>query len=349
MPVVTNSCRFVVAVLLGMALLPSVARSQEATTRHPLEPSDTSSPAATLKSLIDACNELHDLIDSGAVADKQTRVLWPTGERIVDCLDLSELPTELRETAGVESALFLKEVLDRIDLPNNEDIPGGVDSEANGERPLRWRIPGTRIVISRSQPGSQSDAYLFTSETVRRAAEFYRMAKHLPYRTEGRSVSSGLYDAYAAMTITTQGQSSDTSSPRGTLKLFLDSCDEIYEKVRTQKHVQREDPDVQRAAQRAISCLDISQLPDYSREYFGAEAAVCLKEVIDRTTLPQPEEVPGIESVESSDGVETLVRWQIPRTRLVISKIEEGPRRGEFLFSAETVVRAPEFYQKALA
>lgn len=97
MPVVTNSYRFFVAVLLGMALLPSVARSQEAPTRHPLEPSDTSSLAATLNSLIDACNELHDLIDSGAVADKQTRALWPTGERIVDCLDLSELPTELRQ------------------------------------------------------------------------------------------------------------------------------------------------------------------------------------------------------------------------------------------------------------
>ena len=40
-----------------------------------------------------------------------------TTQRILDCLDLSELPKELRTTAGMESALFLKEVLDRIELP----------------------------------------------------------------------------------------------------------------------------------------------------------------------------------------------------------------------------------------
>ena len=45
---------FVLVILLGIALMPSVARSQQATSRHPLEPSDTSSPAATLTSLIDA-------------------------------------------------------------------------------------------------------------------------------------------------------------------------------------------------------------------------------------------------------------------------------------------------------
>ena len=30
-----------------------------------------------------------------------------------------------------------------------------------------------------------------------------------------------------------------------------------------------------------ISCLDTSRLAEYSREYFDAEAVVCLKEVLD--------------------------------------------------------------------
>ena len=100
-------------------------------------------------------------------------------------------------------------------------------------------------------------------------------------------------------------------------------------------------------AQRIISCLDTSQLPEFSREYFDAEAAVCLKEVLDRMRLPTAEEIPGIESVDTSDGSEALTRWQVPRTQIVISKIDEGPRRGEFLFSSETVSQAPEFYRKA--
>ena len=62
--------------------------------------------------------------------------------------------------------------------------------------------------------------------------------------------------------------------------------------------------------------------------------------------LPAAEEIPGIESVETTEGAESLTRWQVPHTQIVISKITEGPRRGEFLFSSDTVARAPEYYRK---
>ena len=83
------------------------------------------------------------------------------------------------------------------------------------------------------------------------------------------------------------------------------------------------------------------------REYFDAEAAVCLKEILDRIPLPPAEEIPGLESVESAEGGEPLSRWQVPRTQIVISRMLDGPRCGEYLFSAETVARAPEFYERA--
>ena len=161
---------------------------------HPLQPSDTSSPAATLDSLIDSCNELQNLVVLGAVVEEREAEVLPITERILDCLDLSELPTELRDTAGIQSAMFLKEVLDRIDLPNSADIPA-VESE-EPESPLRWRIPGTRMVIARAEQGPDRNAYLFTPETVRRAAEFYSMVKRLPYRSEGRNVSPGEIQSY---------------------------------------------------------------------------------------------------------------------------------------------------------
>jgi hypothetical protein len=72
---------------------------------HPLQPSDTSSPAATLNSLIRSCNELHELIKTGPVTEERADEILPTTDRILDCLDLTNLPAELRN--------FLKEVLDR--------------------------------------------------------------------------------------------------------------------------------------------------------------------------------------------------------------------------------------------
>ncbi len=338
---------FVVTALILSAQGPVTAPAQEVTTPNPLQPSNTSSSAATLLSLIDACNELDQLISDPSFSAEQAGELLPTTERILDCLDLSELPKELRDSAGIESALFLKEVLDRIVLPADEEIPGA-DSQPDSEPVLRWQIPGTRIAIARMEVGPYRNAYLFTPGTVRRAAQYYRMIKPLPYRTAGRPVSPGLYDAYVAVMKQKPAQSADTSSPRGTLTLFLDACDEFYEQIREQRYVDRSDPKYGPLVQRIISCLDTSRLPEYSREYFDAEAAVCLKEVLDRIPLPQPEEIPGIESVETADGAAALSRWQVPGTQIVISKIEEGPRRGEFLFSADTVARAPEFYQKAM-
>jgi MscS family membrane protein len=169
------------------------------------------------------------------------------------------------------------------------------------------------------------------------------------YRTDGRKVSRGLYDNYVAATKKKPSLTADTSSPRGTLSLFLDTCNELHERTEKDRYLDRSSPAFHELGTRIISCLDTSQLPEFSREYFDAEAAVCLKEILDRIPLPSAEEIPGIESVEALDGSEALLRWQIPHTQIVIAKVREGPRRGEFLFSTDTVSRAPEIYRKTLS
>ena len=112
-------------------------------------------------------------------------------------------------------------------------------------------------------------------------------------------------------------------------------------------HVDRKDLQYQPITLRILSCLDLSQLPEFAREHSGGEAAICLKEILDRIPLPPAEAIPGIESVEGADGSESLVRWQVPRTQIIVSKVQDGQRRGEFLFSAETVAQAVDFYRKA--
>ncbi len=333
-------CWLIAAPLVAMGQLPHV--------RPPLEPSDTSSPRATLNSFISACNTLDELVQQGAVAEENHPDVLPVKERILDCLDLSDLPRDLRGLAGIDAALFLKEVLDRVALPPEDEIPLGIDADANPEQPLlTWNIPGTRLKITRVEQGPQQHEYLFSPETVRRAAEFFQIARLLPYRTDGPRVSPGLNDAYVAATRKQPTLSSDTSSPRSTLTRFLDSADELFEAIQQVRHIDRQNLEHQPLVDRIISCLDISQLPGYTREYFDAEAAVCLKEVLDRVPLPPPEEIPGSESVEGSAGVEPLARWQVPGTQITIARMQDGPRRGEFLFSAETVAQAPELYRRA--
>ncbi len=342
----TKLAHFVIVLLVCGTLLPSVGSSQPPTPQHPLQPSDTSSPAATLNSLIDSCNELQRLISLGPVTEERQSEILPTTERILDCLDLSGLPTELRGTAGINSALFLKEVLDRTPLPADTEIPKP-DETAGADASLpSWRIPLTRLDIARPSQGPNQNGYSFTSETVRRAAEFYRLVKNLPYRTDGRTVSPDLYEAYVAATKKTPSQTADTASPRGTLTLFLDSCNELNELIQKQQHFDRKNLEGMPIVERILSCLDTSKLPEYSRDFLDGEAAVCLKEVLDRVPLPPAEEIPGIESVENWDGSQALLRWQVPNTQIAITKIEEGSRRGEYLFSAGTVLRAPALYAK---
>ena len=75
--------------------------------------------------------------------------------RIISCLDLSDVAPALRRGVSAESAVCLKEILDRIELPSWEEIPD-IDqlSTENDSRPLRnWRIPGTEIRIARVMEG----------------------------------------------------------------------------------------------------------------------------------------------------------------------------------------------------
>ncbi len=326
-------------------------RAQQPRVPGPLEPSDTSSPRATLESFLRACNELYEV---GRAEQKNRNEqlhekLLPVTERILDCLDLSELPAELQDSVGVTAAVYLKEVLDRVELPPLENIPGAEEvlaGEKSGSPLPAWQLPGTRLVIVRVEKGPFRGQYRFSSDTVRRAARFYSAAKRLPYRTTGPKTSPGLLELHALLTRRQPKLSADTSSPRGTLMLFLGEMNELFEIIRSRKFIDRGDPKYAPRVMRIFSCLDLSEIPDYYREDFAAEAAVCLKEVLDRVQLPPAEEIPGPEELESAESAEPLLRWQVPNTQITIVRVLQGPRKGEYLFSPGTVRRAPLLYQR---
>ncbi len=135
----------------------------------------------------------------------------------------------------------------------------------------------------------------------------------------------------------------DTSSPQATLSSFIDSCNQLYQEVKDRRYLQRENPRFRHLARRVLDCLDDSELPQYARLHGRAEAAVCLKEILDRLEVPPLAEIPDADAIQAMD--EPLARWQVPGSRLVIVRMLEGPRKHEYLFSAGTVKRSFEYYQ----
>jgi MscS family membrane protein len=63
-------------------------------------------------------------------------------------------------------------------------------------------------------------------------------------------------------------------------------------------------------------------------------------EVFDRIDIPVTEQVPGAKDVKD------LASWTIPNTEITIARVAEGPRKGEFLFSPETVSRAEDYFDQ---
>jgi MscS family membrane protein len=98
----------------------------------------------------------------------------------MQCLNLEHEPLALKHAIGLDAALYLKEVLDRIAMPSDSEIP---DSKAvQTEHVSRWTIPLTEITISAVEHAESTTNFLFTTDTVKNSGKFYYKIRSLPYR-----------------------------------------------------------------------------------------------------------------------------------------------------------------------
>ncbi len=153
---------------------------------------------------------------------------------------------------------------------------------------------------------------------------------------DGRSVSAQTNIDAAAHPLMT----ADTSSPQATLESFIEACKEMHRLFHGEGRSFRTEAERQAVASRALRCLNLEEVPASMRISASREAAICLKEVLDRIDLPAEDTWPNSDAVEKKE----ITRWQIPNTEIIISQVKEGPREGEFLFSPQTVDRATDFY-----
>ena len=135
----------------------------------------------------------------------------------------------------------------------------------------------------------------------------------------------------------------DTSSPRATLKSFLENFEAAlrpyYDGVSdhtpfgTPTHI------------RSVRTIDTTGLSEAERRRAVNAASVLIYEVLSRVELPPYEEVPDAEAMDALPPDEPR-RWRVPRTEIEILRVEEGPRKGDYLFSPTTVELAPDFYHR---
>jgi MscS family membrane protein len=101
------------------------------------------------------------------------------------------------------------------------------------------------------------------------------------------------------------------------------------------------------ASNRAIRSLDTSQLPTALGARLAAKSAIELNEVLDHVVLPPYDQIPDIETLRSAAGGGSII-YRIPNTEITIVEIEKGPRKGEFLFSAATLDRIHDLYERSI-
>ena len=361
-------------IVLAVTLSAPASGSQDAgndVDPHPLRPADTSSPRDTLRSFL---TNMIEAIQARRQADDE--MITTTGlqaySRALQTLDFSTTPYSDSWMVRTQRVAMLKELLDRIELPPDNEIPG--KTEVAEGAITQWTIPNTRIRIKRIEQGPRAGEFLFSADTVEGLERLYRHAKHLPYQPGTAAV--GWYENYLRSDRTAMAferqllyrlKPVDTSNPRSTLEGFLDSINRAYVLVMEAEAALKETPPklskkalreieikAENLLQRAVATLDLSEVPETLRKDFQLETALQLIEILDRTLLPPIDSVPDAQMVAalreqaSKSALKSTgpLTWRYPNTEIEIVEITEGERQGQFLFSARTVRRISDFYEE---
>lgn len=147
----------------------------------------------------------------------------------------------------------------------------------------------------------------------------------------------------------------DLASPRATLETFQTSIERAYDVIAEAYEQHRREPGFWISAEvaekvstaelllrRATATLDLSHVPAVSRHWVGVETVLLIKEVLDRLPTTPIDNVPDTAEVRAASP--PIADWVVPFSEMRIVRTEEGARAGQFVFSADTVARAREFY-----
>jgi MscS family membrane protein len=147
-------------------------------------PVRTDSPRETFKTFVYLMNKLDNLVanyglDSATDNDEAYAEILLIFEQANALMMLPEEVSSHRKKFSLNTVAYLIDIFGRIDLPNEDDIPGIDDAEVLDN----WRVPESPIRIVKVMEGSRIGEFLFDENTHLNAPRFYRGISHLPLRT----------------------------------------------------------------------------------------------------------------------------------------------------------------------
>lgn len=147
----------------------------------------------------------------------------------------------------------------------------------------------------------------------------------------------------------------DTSSPRESLRNFVTNVDSAYLRMRDlltsysrsdrlylDAAERRAQAEIIPSAKEAIRSFDFSGVLPILQTTIPVERLLQLKEILDRIEVPAFDDIPDRDDMARMSAN----KWRLPNTEIDFVLIEDGPRAGNYLISAETVDRLPEFYDR---
>ncbi|MCB0391579.1 MAG: mechanosensitive ion channel family protein [Bdellovibrionales bacterium] len=120
-------------------------------------------------------------------------------------------------------------------------------------------------------------------------------------------------------------------TPRATMKSFLEAMKDYNEGRKSGNE------DLLTRINDATRTMDFSAVPALLRKEKSKEYAILLKEIFDRVIIIDIEKIPDDDSIK---------KWRLKDTEIIIRRITSGDNEGDYLFSKNTVERIPEFYKR---
>lgn len=149
-----------------------------------LEPANTNSPRDTVISFVKLTQRYYDLLRQETYTEEDDAELQHLYEEMQWFFDLRNVAPSLREDVAVNSAVYLREIIDRIGLPPIDQIPDRKQMLAAIDEgyPPAWKIGNSPLVIARIDEGPNRGKYLFSEDTLETLEDLFLELKSFPYR-----------------------------------------------------------------------------------------------------------------------------------------------------------------------
>lgn len=153
----------------------------------------------------------------------------------------------------------------------------------------------------------------------------------------------------------------DTSSPQATYLSFLEQEELLEDLLLTYERSRSEANQLALVAamEKVEELFDLSEVSEANRDEAVGSSFAYLADILNRIPPPDLDEIPDIDDVEEAldpenlgllgsesaltrpvDGITSVV---LPGSQITITRIEEGARVGNYVFSADTVANLPEW------